>query len=158
MADHDTLVEIGALDGASGDKTFAKGFAVSSYSFGVHAAAGGNLGGGRSKGKATFADLTLTLHMSKSNAQLAEACVKQTPQPEVKLHARTGSTDPKEFTTIILKDCFITSYSAGGGGGTGQVDTISISFNSIDYKSGSIDEKGNVTQGNAFKFDLTKNA
>lgn len=152
MAVSDILVEIGSLDGACGDGSVKKGFNVASWSFGVS-----NHGGTGTDGKADFSELQLSLEMGKGNSKIMEDCAAHNPQATVKLHCRKIiKGESKDYTTIELKDCLITSYHAGGGQGGGQNDSCTISYKHISYKTGTFDEKA-VTQGNEAKFDLTQN-
>ncbi len=134
------------FDGVEGESTHAdhKGeIDVLSWTWGVNNAS--NLsGGGSGQGKAQPQDFHFTHRYDKASPILAKKCAQGVHFKEVLLTARKSGEGQKDFMKVTMKEVFITSAQPGGGGDGSIMESVSMSYGSIDFSYKPQDEKGGL--------------
>lgn len=157
MAASDILLQIKDVIGESAQK--ADCIDIESFSWGVSNSGSFATGGGGGGGKYAFQDLHLVAADAKAAPTLMKFCATGQHIDKVSLHLRKaggGDAPAKEYYTLELENCLISSYqsSAQGHGGIGAMDSFSINFAKIHYVTKLQDAKGEMTAGGDTKFDL----
>ncbi|WP_088281359.1 type VI secretion system tube protein Hcp [Ideonella sp. A 288] len=134
------------FDGVDGEATHAdhKGeIEILSWTWGVsNVNAGGTSGGGSGKGKATPNDFNFLHTYDKASPILAKKCAQGVHFPSVVLTARKSGEGQKDFLKITLKEVFITSVQPSGSSQGDIVESVSMSYASVDFAYKAQDDKG----------------
>lgn len=134
------------FDGVDGEATHAdhKGeIEILSWTWGVsNVNAGGTSGGGSGKGKATPQDFNFLHTYDKASPILAKKCAQGVHFATVTLTARKSGEGQKDFLKIALKEVFITSVQPAGSSQGDIVESVSMSYASVDFTYKAQDEKG----------------
>jgi type VI secretion system secreted protein Hcp len=144
------------FDGVEGESTHVdhKGeVQVLSWSWGVsnasHAA-----GGGSGKGKATPGDLHLTHLYDKASPVLSKKCAQGVHFPSVVITSRKSGEGQKDFLKITMKEVFITSVQPAGSSGGDIMESVSMSYGSVEFAYKPQDEKGGLGGEVKFAWDV----
>lgn len=134
------------FDGVDGEATHAdhKGeIEILSWTWGVsNVNAGGTSGGGSGKGKATPNDFNFLHTYDKASPILSKKCAQGVHFPTVVLTARKSGEGQKDFLKITLKEVFITSVQPSGSSQGDIVESVSMSYASVDFAYKAQDDKG----------------
>jgi type VI secretion system secreted protein Hcp len=101
-------------------------------------------GTGLGKGKANPGDLVFHHSYDKASPLLARRCVDGTHFKDVTLTARKSGEGQKDFLKVTMKSVCITSVQPAGGGGGDITESVSMSYESIDFSYKPQDEKGGL--------------
>jgi type VI secretion system secreted protein Hcp len=147
--DIDTHIKFPKVEGESTHKDHKGEIDVFSWSWGVSNAANPS-GGGMGRGRAMPSDFNFTHRYDKASPVLAANCVKGSHFPEVTLTCRKAGDGQKDFLKITMKEVFITSLQPAGSSGGDLIESVSMSYGSIDFGYKPQDDKGGV--GSEVKF------
>lgn len=146
------------FEGVEGEATHAdhKGeIEILSWTWGVsNVNAGGTSGGGSGKGKATPNDFNFLHNYDKASPILAKKCAQGVHFPSVVLTARKSGEGQKDFLKITLKEVFITSVQPSGSSGGDIVESVSMSYASVDFAYKAQDAKGALGGDVKFGWDV----
>ena len=147
----DTHFKFDGVEGESAHKDHKGEIDVLSWSWGVHNGSSVATGGGGSgKGKASGQELVFTHHYDKASPVLAKKCAQGVHFKEVVITARKSGEGQKDFLKVTMKEVFISSLNVGANSGGDMVESVSMSYGSIDFAYKPQDEKG--TLGGEVKF------
>ncbi len=153
----DFFAKITKAEGESKKEGHDKEVEILAWSWGVSNASTAGSGGGAGKGKAVPSDLHFTHSYDKASPVLASFCAKGTHIDELKLTARKSGDGQQDYLIITLTGAFITSVQVGGSGGGDVVENVSCSCLKIKFEYKLQDEKGKVSSGPEFTWDLEAN-
>jgi type VI secretion system secreted protein Hcp len=138
MAKGDMFLKLEGIDGESADDKKQKQIEIESFALG--GSNSGSLatatGGGTSK--VALQDLHFTKQIDKSSPNLFGNLTDGSHVAKAILTVRKAGGDPKDYFTITLSPCFVSSYSISGqsGGGMPQ-ESFSLNYDKIvfEYKT-----------------------
>ncbi|MGA3324596.1 MAG: type VI secretion system tube protein Hcp [Terriglobia bacterium] len=114
-----------------------------------------SLGGkGLAAGKPAFSDFTCSFELDAASFAIIADMSKGTHIPSVTFTGRKtgGGGTPYKYLIVTLTNCFITSFSTGGGSSGIPPASLSIAYEKIQYqyftqdtKSGSVSLAGQAT-------------
>ncbi len=159
----DMFVKLEGIKGEAGDPygNYADHVQVLSWTFGMTQTGSAGDTSGAGTAKANVHDLQFTKYIDFSTPNLMSYCCYGTPIPSAMLVCRKAGqkegAPPLEYLKIELKDCMVTSVSAGGGVNEEKLtEHITINFHSyhVTYtKQGKDMMPGAQSQG---KYKLAK--
>ena len=138
----DTHIKFDGVEGESTHKDHKGEVNLLSWNWGVSNASGVQSGGGSGQGKAQPADFHITHLYDKASPVLAKMCASGKHFPTVVLTARKAGEGQKDFLKVTMKEVFITSVSPGGSSGGDILESVSMSYGSIDFSYKAQDAKG----------------
>ena len=111
--------------------------------------AGTGTGATRRRSDAIVEDVSLTKHVDKASAKLAEAVCKGETIPKVEIHVTASYTDAgrQTYYKYELTNVMVTSYSVSNSGGSERpVENITLNFGEVKvtYDQQGMKSKGNV--------------
>jgi type VI secretion system secreted protein Hcp len=145
----DTHIKFDGVEGESTHEGHKGEVALTSWSWGVSNASHHD-GGGHGKGKATPGDLHLTHLYDKASPILAKKCAQGVHFPSVVITSRKSGEGQKDFLKITMKEVFITSVQPAGSSGGDIMESVSMSYGSVEFAYKPQDEKGGL--GGEVKF------
>jgi len=140
----DTHIKFDGVDGESTHADHKGEIEVLSWAWNVHNASALS-GGGSGKGKAQPGDLIFTHTYDKASPVLAKKCAQGVHFKEAVVTARKAGEGQKDFLKITMKEVFITSVAPSAGGDGDIMESVSMSYGSIDFAYKAQDEKGGTT-------------
>jgi len=139
----DTHIKFEGVDGEATHADHKGEIEILSWTWGVsNVNAGGTSGGGSGKGKATPNDFNFLHTYDKASPILAKKCAQGVHFPTVVLTARKSGEGQKDFLKITLKEVFITSVQPSGSSQGDIVESVSMSYASVDFAYKAQDDKG----------------
>ena len=144
------------FDGVEGESTHAdhKGeVEVLSWSWGVSNASLSS-GGGSGKGKANPGDMHFMHLYDKASPVLAKKCAQGAHFKEAVMMARKAGEGQKDFLKVTMKEVFITSVQPSGSSGGDLVESVSLSYGSIEFAYKPQDAKGGLGGEVKFGWDV----
>jgi type VI secretion system secreted protein Hcp len=150
----DTHIKFDGIDGESTDRDHKGEIEVLSWSWGISAQPSGGTGGGHAAGRATAQDLSFVHSYDKASPLLAKAAVSGTHVKQVTLAARRAGQGQKDFLKVTMKEVFITSVQSAGSSGGDVMESVSISYGSIEFGYKPQDEKGGLGGEVKFGWDV----
>lgn len=150
----DFFAKITKAPGESKKEGHADEIEVLSFSWGASNASSAGVGGGSGQGKAVPMDISFTHNYDKASPVLASFCAKGTHIDEVKITARKSGEGQQDYMIITLTGAFVTSVQIGGSGGGDMVETVSCAFKKIKTEYKVQDDKGKVSPGPEFTWNL----
>src|SRR5690349_11611192 len=151
-------MKYGTLEGEVTETAHEKRLACDSASFGVSRSTTVEVGSGQEKrhrDQPTVSDLQVSRTYDKASPLLFNESVVGKPQ-KVVIHflepADGPDASPNVYLEYELRNCLLSSYSVGGGGG-GATESMSINFTAINinYTAYDKEDQPTVTKG---AFDL----
>jgi len=149
----DTHIKFDGVEGESTHQDHKGEVEVLSWSWGVSNASLA-AGGGSGKGKATPGDLSITHRYDKASPVLAKKCAQGVHFPTVTMTSRKSGEGQKDFLKVTMKEVFITSVQPSGGSGGDILESISMSYGSVDFAYKPQDEKGGLGGEVKFGWDV----
>jgi type VI secretion system secreted protein Hcp len=145
----DSHIKFDGVEGESTHKDHKGEVEVLSWTWGVSNTSLTS-GTGSGKGKANAGDLHFTHLYDKASPVLAKKCAQGVHFPTVVVTSRKSGEGQKDFLKITMKEVFITSVQPSGGSGGDIMESVSMSYQSIDFAYKPQDEKGGL--GGEVKF------
>jgi type VI secretion system secreted protein Hcp len=140
----DTHIKFDGVDGESQHADHKGEIEVLSWSWNVSNASA-TAGGGSGKGKANPGDFSFHHVYDKASPVLAKKCAQGVHFKDVTLTARKSGEGQKDFLKVVMKEVFITAVAPAGGGGGDIMESVSMSYGSIDFTYKAQDDKGGTT-------------
>ena len=149
----DTHIKFDGVEGESTHQDHKGEVEVLSWTWGVSNASLVG-GGGSGKGKATPGDMHITHRYDKASPVLAKKCAQGVHFKEVVLTSRKAGEGQKDFLKITMKEVFITSVQPSGASQGDIMESISMSYGSVDFAYKPQDEKGGLGGEVKFGWDV----
>jgi type VI secretion system secreted protein Hcp len=149
-----------AIKGESKDKGagFTDSIDVLAWSWGLSQSGSFHSGAGGGSGKANFQDLSFTKYIDNSSAVLQLACAKGTHIDKAVLSVRKAGDTPAIYLTITMEKIMVTSISTGGSGGEDRLtENVTLNFAKVAVAYFLQGDKGAVTAGTKYTFDIEGN-
>ncbi len=156
----DMFLVLDKIKGDSKDKEFgSKGACdVLAWSWGMSQSGTTHTGGGGGAGKASFQDLSLTKWMDKATPALMTALAKGAHIDKVVLTVRKVGKTPQKYVEITMEKVLVTSISTGASSGEDRItENISLNFAKVSFEYFVMDDKGKVSSGGKFGWDIAGN-
>ena len=156
----DAFLKIEGIDGESTDDKHQKWIEILSYSHGVSQPVSGvSATGGRTGGRADFADFSITKTVDNATPDLNIYCAKGTHIPKVELELCLATGDKHNFLKYTLEDVIISSVAPSGaaGGSDKPMEAMSFAYGKIKWEYTPIDHTGKAGSTTGRTWDLEKN-
>jgi type VI secretion system secreted protein Hcp len=114
-------------------------------------------GKGLAAGKPSLSDFSCTFSLDAASPTLISHMAKGTHLANATFTGRKtgGDGKPYKYLTIALTECFVTSFSTGGGSQGVPSASFSLAYEAIEYKYFTQDTKsGQVTLAGTAKYDI----
>lgn len=133
----DYFLKIDGIEGESTDDQHRNQIEILSFSWGenqpgISRQAQGVGGGG--SGKASFQDIHFKASANKATPKLMLAAATGQHIKSAKLFVRKAGERQQDFYEIELQDVIVSSYQAGGQGGSVPTDSFSLNFTKIQFE------------------------
>jgi type VI secretion system secreted protein Hcp len=145
----DTHIKFDGVDGEATHKEHKGEIEVMSWSWDVHNDSN-VAGGGSGKGKAQPGMFNIAHLYDKASPVLAKKCAQGVHFKEVTMTARKAGEGQKDFLVVKMKEVFITGVQPSGSAGGDIVESVTMSYGSIDFSYKAQEEKGGT--GGEVKF------
>jgi type VI secretion system secreted protein Hcp len=153
----DIFAKLGDIKGESADSKHKDEIEVLSFSWGVSNPASHGAGGGGGAGRANFQDLSIVHRIDKATPLLLKACATGQHLKEATITHRKAGKGQQEFLVVKLNDVLITSVQHGGDTSGPASETVSLTFDKVDFEYRPQRPDGTVDAGIHFKFDIKAN-
>ena len=143
------------FDGVEGESTHAdhKGeIEILGWSWGVSNAPS-QAGGGQARGKASPGEFHIQHLYDKASPVLAKKCAQGVHFPTVVMTARKSGEGQKDFWKVTMKEVFISSVQASGNQGGEMMESVSMSYGSVEFSYKVQDAKGGLGGEVKFSWD-----
>ena len=107
-------------------------------------------GGGSGKGKAAPGNFNFSHLYDKASPVLAKKCAQGVHFKEVTMTARKSGEGQKDFLKVTMKEVFIKVVAPAGSVGGDIMESVSMSYGSIDFAYKAQEDKGGT--GGEVKF------
>lgn len=137
----DTHIKFDGVEGESTHTDHKGEIEVLSWSWNVSNSSS-LAGGGAGKGKATPGELSFMHTYDKASPVLAKKCAQGAHFPTVNLTMRKAGDKQQDFLKVTLKEVFISSVAPSGNSNGDIMESITMSYTSIDFAYKPQDAKG----------------
>jgi type VI secretion system secreted protein Hcp len=151
-------MKYGKIEGEVSESGHEGWIAIDSASFGVNRSTTVEVGSGQEKrhrDQPSVSDLQVSRTYDKSSPLLFNEAVVGKPQ-NVKIHflepADAPDAAPNVYLEYDLRNCLVSAYSVGGGGG-GATESLGLNFTAINIQYTAYDKEDNATKSKG-QFDL----
>ena len=148
----DTHIKFDGVEGESTHTDHKGEIELLSWSWGVTNASMGS-GGGSGMGKAQGGDLHFAHPYDKASPVLAKKCIQGVHFPSVVLTSRKAGEGQKDFLKITMKEVYITSVQPAGSSGGDIMESVSMSYGSIEFAYKPQDKAGALGGEVKFSWD-----
>lgn len=149
----DSHIKFEGVDGESAHADHKGEIDVLSWAWGV--SNGANItGGGSGKGKAVPGSLSFVHLYDKASPILAKKCAQGVHFPTVTLTAAKSGDGQKDFLKVVLKEVYIESVQPAGSSGGDIVESVALSYASIEFGYKPQDAKGALGGEVKFTWDV----
>ena len=145
----DTHIKFDGVEGEATHKDHKGEVELLSWSWNVSNASALS-GGGSGKGKATPGEMVIMHNYDKASPVLAKKCAQGVHFKEAVITARKSGEGQKDFIKVTMKEVYITSVAPSASAGGDIVESVSMSYGSIDFAYKPQDDKGGL--GGEVKF------
>jgi len=153
----DIFAKLGDIKGESLDDKHKGEIELLTWSWGVTNSKPHTTGGGGAAGKATFHDLSFTHKIDKASPLLLQGCATGQHLKEATITRRKAGKGQQEYLVIKMNDVVITSVAEEDGGGSSQVETVTLAFAKVDLEYRPQKSDGSLDAGIHFKYDIKAN-
>lgn len=155
----DIFLKIDPLRGESIDEAHKDEIDVLAWSWGLSQSGTTHEGSAaRGAGMVNVQDLSFTKYIDKSSMGLITACCNGKNFPDATLTVRRAGASPLEYLTITMKDCLISSVSAGGSGGEDRLtENVTINFTAFTAEYSPQKPDGSADMPVVARWDIAKN-
>ncbi|MCU7917458.1 MAG: type VI secretion system tube protein Hcp [Candidatus Thiodiazotropha sp. (ex Dulcina madagascariensis)] len=141
----DMFMKIEGIDGESTDDAHAKWIEIISFNHGVTQPTSGASGtGGRTGGRADFANFNAMKTIDNATPDLNIKCAKGEHIPKVEVELCLATGDKHTFMKYTMEDCIVTSVIPGGTSGdeSKPLEDISFAYGKVKWEYTPIDHTG----------------
>jgi type VI secretion system secreted protein Hcp len=149
----DTHIKFDGVEGESTHQDHKGEIEVLSWSWGVQNASSVGAAGGSGKGKATPGEFHFTHTYDKASPVLAKKCAQGVHFPTVVMTARKAGEGQKDFLKVTMKEVFVSTVQPSGGGGGDLMESVSMSYASVEFSYKAQDSKGSLGGEVKFSWD-----
>jgi type VI secretion system secreted protein Hcp len=145
MAIGDMFLKLEGIDGESADDKKKDHIEIQSFAIGGanHGALASATGGGTNK--VQLDDIHFTKTIDKASPNLFGALTVGRHIDKATVFVRKAGGDPKDYFTITLTPCFVSSYNISGHQGGGMpTESFSLNYDKIEFEYKTQDDKGNL--------------
>ncbi|HLW89974.1 MAG TPA: type VI secretion system tube protein Hcp [Roseiarcus sp.] len=145
MARADMFLKLEGIDGESQDDKKKDHIEISSFSWGATNNGSFSSATGGGTGKVSMQDLHFTKTIDKSSPNLFNGVAVGKHIDKATIFVRKAGGDPKDYFTITLTPCLVSSYSISGHDGGGMPsENFSLNYDKIEFEYKTQDDKGNL--------------
>jgi type VI secretion system secreted protein Hcp len=152
----DAYLLIAGVNGESQAQSMTNNIELDSWSWGASNPAG--LGGkGLAAGKPSLADFSCSFALEAASYQIVKDLVQGTHIANATFTGRKtgGGGTPYNYLVITMTNCFLTSFSTGGGSAGVPAASLSIAYEKIEYQYYTQDTaSGSVTLAGQATYDI----
>jgi len=158
MAKGDMFLKLEGIEGESNDDIKKNHIEIQSFSFGGSQSGSFNTATGAGTSKANLQDVHFTKQIDKSSPNLFGVLTNGKHIDKATITVRKAGGDPKDYLTITLTPCFVSSYNLSGhdGGGMPQ-ESFSLNYDKIEFEYKTQDDKGNLGAAIKKSYETSKN-
>ncbi|MDE2372021.1 MAG: type VI secretion system tube protein Hcp [Burkholderiales bacterium] len=138
----DTHIKFDGVEGESTHQDHKGEIALMSWSWNASNASSVAAGSGSGTGKAQPGELHFTHTYDKASPVLAKKLAQGVHFGSVVLTARKSGDGQKDFLKVTMKEVFVTGIAPSAGSDGGIVESVSLSYGSIEFAYKPQDEKG----------------
>ncbi|MCU7906097.1 MAG: type VI secretion system tube protein Hcp [Candidatus Thiodiazotropha sp. (ex Epidulcina cf. delphinae)] len=141
----DMFMKIEGIDGESTDDAHSKWIEIISFNHGVTQPTSGASGtGGRTGGRADFANFNAMKTIDNATPDLNIKCAKGEHIPKVEVELCLATGDKHTFMKYTMEDCIVTSVIPGGTSGdeSKPLEDISFAYGKVKWEYTPIDHTG----------------
>ena len=149
----DTHIKFDGVEGEATHQDHKGEIEVLSWSWGV-SNQGGIAGGGSGKGKADPGEFSFMHLYDKASPNLAKKCAQGLHFKEVTVTSRKAGEGQKDFFKVVMKEVFVSSVQPSGSQGGDIMESVAMSYGSIDFAYKPQDEKGALGGEVKFGWDV----
>jgi type VI secretion system secreted protein Hcp len=148
----DCFLKIETIPGESADDKHKDWIEVLSYSTGVSQSSSGSqsTAGGRSSGRADFADFSVVHSLDKASPKLALACAKGEHIKSVTMTLNRATGNKEQYMEYKLEDVLVSSVRPGGsaiGSEALPMEEINFNYGKITWTYTETDKKTGAAKG-----------
>src|SRR5579872_2979904 len=158
MAKGDMFLKLEGIEGESNDEIKKNHIEIQSFSFGGSQSGSFNTATGGGTSKANLQDVHFTKQIDKSSPNLFGILTNGKHIDKATITVRKAGGDPKDYLTITLTPCFVSSYNISGhdGGGMPQ-ESFSLNYDKIEFEYKTQDDKSNLGASIKKSYETSKN-
>lgn len=145
MAKGDMFLKLEGIEGESNDDKKKNHIEIDSFQFGGSNTGSFSTATGGGTSKVNLQDIHFTKHIDKSSPNLFSVLTTGKHIDKATVTVRKAGGDPKDYFTITLTPCLVSSYNISGhdGGGMPQ-ESFSLNFDKVEFEYKTQDDKGNL--------------
>lgn len=158
MAKSDMFLKLEGIEGESNDDIKKKHIEIASFHVGGANTGSFSAATGGGTSKVNLQDVQFTKIIDKSSPNLFGYLTTGKHIEKATITVRKAGGDPKDFFTITLSPCLVSSYNISGheGGGHPQ-ESFSLNFDKIEYEYKTQDDKGALGAAIKKTYETSKN-
>ena len=158
MAKGDMFLKLEGIDGESNDDKKKNHIEIDSFHIGGSNTGSFDTATGGGTSKVNLHDVQFTKHIDKSSPNLFGVLTQGKHIDKATITVRKAGGDPKDYLTITLTPCFVSSYnlSAHGGGGLPE-ESFSLNYDKIEFEYKTQDDKGVLGASIKKTYETSKN-
>ena len=145
MAKGDMFLKLEGIEGESNDDKKKNHIEIASFSFGGSNSGSFSTATGGGTSKVLMHDVQFTKNIDKSSPNLFGILTNGKHIDKATITVRKAGGDPKDYLTIMLTPCLVSSYNLSGhdGGGLPQ-ESFTLNYDKIEFEYKTQDDKGNL--------------
>lgn len=158
MAKGDMFLKLEGIEGESQDEKKPNHIEIQSFSFGGSNNGSFSTATGGGTSKTNLQDVHFTKQIDKSSPNLFGILTNGKHIDKATITVRKAGGDPKDYLTITLTPCMVSSYNISGhdGGGMPQ-ESFSLNYDKIEFEYKTQDDKGNLGAAIKKSYSTSKN-
>jgi type VI secretion system secreted protein Hcp len=162
MARRDMFLKLEGIEGESNDDKKANHIEIDSWSLGGSNAASFEFAKGGGVSKVNLQDIHFTKGVDKSMPNLFGSLTVGAHIDKATLTCRKAGGSPsggdaKEYLTITLTPCYISSWQISGHEGSMPQESFSLNYDKIEIDYKTQDDKGNLGPSIKRSYETSKN-
>jgi type VI secretion system secreted protein Hcp len=158
MAKGDMFLKLEGIEGESNDDKKKNHIEIQSFALGGSNTGSFSTATGGGTSKTNLQDVHFTKQIDKSSPNLFGVLTTGKHIDQAIITVRKAGGDPKDYFTITLTPCLVSSYNISGheGGGMPQ-ESFSLNYDKIEFEYKTQDDKGNLGGPIKRTYETSKN-
>jgi type VI secretion system secreted protein Hcp len=158
MAKGDMFLKLEGIEGESADDKKQKHIEIDSFSLGGSNTGSLSTATGGGTSKVALQDMHFTKTIDKSSPNVFGGLTDGKHIDKATITVRKAGGDPKDYFTITLTPCLVSSYNISGhsGGGMPQ-ESFSLNYDKIEFEYKTQTDKGELGPSNKRTYETSKN-